>query len=143
MQELLSASSMAISSAMGKMFDSRISTAQKSGNFDGAASLMRDRAVLTQSRQENDLRRSQFESGGYGRAAAQQMVDQEKAKYGKLLTDTLSKTSGPSGSGIGAGGSGSSSVPQSPEALAVKAVNKVVEDIYAYMKKSLPQHALS
>ena len=143
MQTLLAASSMGISYDMAKMFDSRISTAQNTGNFSGAASLMREKAVQTQAQQENDLRRSQFEAGGYGRAAAQQRVDQEKERYGRLLTDTVNKTSGPLGSGIGAGGSGSSSVPKSPEAIAMNAVSVVVENIYKYMTKSLPQHALT
>jgi hypothetical protein len=143
MQELLSGSSMEITSQMGKLFDPRIATAQKTGNFSGAASLMREKAVQTQAQQENDLRRSQFEAGGYGRAEAQQMVDKERNKYGRLLTDSMNKTGGPTGSGSGAGGSGPSAAPRSPEAVAVEAVKGVVQNIYDYMKQSLPQHALS
>jgi hypothetical protein len=141
MQELLAGSSMEITSQMGKLFDPRIATAQKTGNFSGAASLMREKAVQTQAQQENDLRRSQFEAGGYGRAEAQQMVDKERNKYGRLLTDSMNKTGGPTGSG--AGGSGPSAAPRSPEAVAVEAVKGVVQNIYDYMKQSLPQHALS
>jgi hypothetical protein len=142
MQELLAGSSMEISSQMGKLFDPRIATAQKTGNFTGAASLMREKAVQTQAQQENDLRRSQFEAGGYGRAAAQQRVDEEKAKYGRLLTDSVNKTNGPLGSGSSAGGPGTG-IQKSPEAVAVESVKQVVKDIYDYMQKSLPQHALT
>ena len=143
MQELLAGSSMEISSQMGKLFDPRIATAQKTGNFTGAASLMREKAVQTQAQQENDLRRSQFEAGGYGRAEAQQKVDQERARYGRLLIDSVNKTSGPLGSGSGAADAGGMKTPKTPEAAAVEAVRGVVQNIYDYMKQSLPQHALS
>jgi hypothetical protein len=175
MQELLAASSMGISSSMGKMYDSRIATAQRTGNFEGAASLMRERSEKTQAQQEHDLAVANGDYGGsqyrnraeanaayYNDQSSESKLNNLTAYYqkqgynwwsakqnaqndikNKTIPDSMNKISGPTGSGSGSGGSGSSATPRSPEAIAVAACQKVVEDIYAYMKKSLPQHALS
>jgi hypothetical protein len=173
MQQLLSGSSMGITSAMGRMYDSRIATAQRTGNFEGAASLMRERAEKTQAMQEHDLG---VANGAYGgsqyrnRAEANAAYYQDQSSEGKLnnLTsyyqkqgynwwsakqhaqDDIKNGDIPDSinktggpSGNGSSGSGGSGSKAAPVDPVATLTTWLKGDFYTFMKNSLPVHALS
>jgi methyl-accepting chemotaxis protein len=88
MQELLAGSSMGITSAMGRIYDSRIATAQRTGNFEGAASLMRERAERTQAMQEHDLA---VANGAYGGSQYRNRAEANGAFYNDQTPEAILK----------------------------------------------------